>query len=586
MRDNGSGNNYRHNSRNQNQHNSYNNTRYNNKNANQNMSMHNSAYSNIMNKDLAPRFKRNLMTSSQAPVEELQMRPTANSLLYKTQSISVSKISFSNGNPQQNIQHQPHSNNRKITNGQPNDNPTYYGGGGGNVNDGNFNNQQHQPQFGHSSPITATGNNNNNGNNNMPPIQQQQQQLQNFASDMGTPSLAQKSNTPINNILNKDQVAIKHSAATDKATKQKNKDKGPSKDDVLKTVATFISDFLLMDNAQKSTLKTSAGTSDKHFEQDPAPYAQILVEAFVQLNVPDKFMKDAIVKILNETLDKAADVHDTVINFLLQLRKSNQKLTNHITLESFKSLINGMNEKEKSIPKVTTLVSLLLTKAVTVKLCKLVDIANHSENGQHYPLLLLILQQLNKTLGKQALIELFNASRINLLATLPESDRTKDRMAEILEDRQLSFLYPLLRVQSELWKQLQFDPHPQQFYKWIKENIDLVCYNDPSFITALMTVLVKYVTQVGFMFIIKKIANINFFQESTLTDGTDKTKVPDKSTIEKEKQLLQKFCPILINYLNGNVDLQMTAIYALQVFCYGADFPKGDYDFLIQKSTA
>jgi translation initiation factor 4G len=66
-----------------------------------------------------------------------------------------------------------------------------------------------------------------------------------------------------------------------------------------------------------------------------------------------------------------------------------------------------------------------------------------------------------------------------------------------------------------------------------------------------------------------------YFQESTLTDGTDKTKVPDKAMIEKEKQLLQKFCPILINYLNGNVDLQMTAIYGLQVFCYGADFPKG-----------
>uniref|UniRef100_A0A182SEJ7 MIF4G domain-containing protein n=1 Tax=Anopheles maculatus TaxID=74869 RepID=A0A182SEJ7_9DIPT len=48
---------------------------------------HASAYggnSNMMiNKDLAPRFKRNLMTPPQNPVEELQMRPTPNSLLFK-----------------------------------------------------------------------------------------------------------------------------------------------------------------------------------------------------------------------------------------------------------------------------------------------------------------------------------------------------------------------------------------------------------------------------------------------------------------------------------------------------------------------
>jgi hypothetical protein len=83
---------------------------------------------------------------------------------------------------------------------------------------------------------------------------------------------------------------------------------------------------------------------------------------------------------------------------------------------------------------------------------------------------------------------------------------------------------------------------------------------------------------------------VTFFsilQESTLTEGTDKTKVPERMMIEKEKSILQKFCPILINYLNGNVELQMTAIYALQVFCYGADFPKGNfhYNFLLVQNA-
>jgi translation initiation factor 4G len=489
MRDNGNSNNYRHNSRNQNQHMNYNsNTRYNNKNSNQNMSMQNSNFSNIMNKDLAPRFKRNLMTSSQAPVEELQMRPTANSLLYKTQSISltqqtVTKISF-NGNPQQNIQHQSNLSNRKNSTAQSNDNLSIFGGSGGNnMNEVNMNNQQHQQQNANNLPISTS---------NITTLGQYQQIQPNYLDIGATQSNTLKPIAPINNILNKEQVSIKHLTVMEKAAKQKNKEKGPIKEEVLKNVSGFINDYLLIDNAKKSTLNTR---TDKSNQQQP--YEKFLVEQFCELNVPDKFMKDSIVKILNETLDKSSDVHDTVIDFMIHLRKSNNKLTNHVTLESLKSLINGMNEKEKSIPKITTLVSLLLTKTVIVKLCKLSDIASYSENGQHYPLLLLILQQLNKTVGKQALADLFNQSRINLLSILPESDRTKDRMAEILEDRQLSFLYPLLRVQSELWKQMQFDPQPQQFYKWIKENIDPVCYTDPSFVTALMTVLAKYITQVN-----------------------------------------------------------------------------------------
>jgi len=87
--------------------------------------------------------------------------------------------------------------------------------------------------------------------------------------------------------------------------------------------------------------------------------------------------------------------------------------------------------------------------------------------------------------------------QVNLLNMLPEVDRTKDRLSEILEDRGLTFLFPLLRIQSELWKQLQADPNPTQFYKWIKENLDPLHHTNAGFINALMTVLVKYITQVN-----------------------------------------------------------------------------------------
>lgn len=88
--------------------------------------------------------------------------------------------------------------------------------------------------------------------------------------------------------------------------------------------------------------------------------------------------------------------------------------------------------------------------------------------------------------------------QINLITQLSENDKTKERLSEILEERDLTFLYPLLRIQADLSRQLQADPNPQSFYKWIKENLEQSNFNDPGFINALMTVLLKYISQVSF----------------------------------------------------------------------------------------
>ncbi len=70
---------------------------------------------------------------------------------------------------------------------------------------------------------------------------------------------------------------------------------------------------------------------------------------------------------------------------------------------------------------------------------------------------------------------------------LSEYDRSKDRMVEILEDRNLSFMFPLLRVQADLWRQIRADPNAVNFYKWIKENVMTHLQTDPGFINTLVT---------------------------------------------------------------------------------------------------
>lgn len=73
-----------------------------------------------------------------------------------------------------------------------------------------------------------------------------------------------------------------------------------------------------------------------------------------------------------------------------------------------------------------------------------------------------------------------------------EIDRTKERLADILEDRGLSFLFPLLRIQADLWKQLQTDPSPNSLYRWIKETIDVSQHTVPGFVSALVSWYVSH----------------------------------------------------------------------------------------------
>lgn len=441
----GGGMGFRNNSRdnqhyNHHQNNNYNNqnqNRYGNNNPNNKNMMHNNQQSNAhnnfnnltssmnMNKDLAPRFKRNLINATPDPVEDSTFRPAANSLLFK-------KNGFANASVLPLVQPRPNNSSNNISSNHP-----------------VINN--------HSQSITTS---------NDPPLPPASAQIISAPLKLIAPQ-------PVSNLLKKDQILIKQASL--EKPKQTKKDKGPIKEEVLKKVQAHIVENIVDIN-----------------DENDLNMADI-VNSFVELKVPDKFLRDALTTILDEIVDKKEAVHDRVFEFLVALRKET-KLHTNIIMDGFKAILNGKNEN--IIPRIATLVATLLCRAVTSKLCNINDIANLAENGQHYPLFLLVLQQLHKTFGKKELVELYNASKVNLMTTLPEVDRTKDRMAEILEDRNLSFLYPLLKLQGELQKQIQSDPKPISLYKWIQQNVDSACFIDPGFITELVNVLIKYITQV------------------------------------------------------------------------------------------
>lgn len=181
-----------------------------------------------------------------------------------------------------------------------------------------------------------------------------------------------------------------------------------------------------------------------------------------------------------------------LIRLTSSLKKQNLVTSTSIQ-DSFKAFCNTM---DGHLENEMDAASILFSHAVAESLITLSEVASYTDNGAHHPLFFLVLQKLHTICGKTELLELFNKSKVNLLSQLPENEKTKEKLSETLEEKDLTFLYPLLRIQGELAKQLQADPNPQQFYKWIKENLDPANYTDPGFINALMTVLLKYITQV------------------------------------------------------------------------------------------
>lgn len=58
-------------------------------------------------------------------------------------------------------------------------------------------------------------------------------------------------------------------------------------------------------------------------------------------------------------------------------------------------------------------------------------------------------------------------------------------------------------------------------------------------------------------------------------DDEEQLAAPSKEQLDDEKQLLLSFKPVMQKFLHDRIDLQVSAMYALQVHCNAKGFPKG-----------
>merc|ERR1711902_447279 len=143
---------------------------------------------------------------------------------------------------------------------------------------------------------------------------------------------------------------------------------------------------------------------------------------------------------------------------------------------------------------------------------------------------------------------------IKLMDQLPPSLRTEEQLGDQLEQRQLSFLVPLLAIKADMWRQLEADPSPAGLLAWIKKTVPEANKKDQGFVSTLITTIVRLIS------------------EST-TLKNDSSSV-EKEDTDKEKEMIMEFKTVLSSYLVSH-ELQLVAVYALQVFCFSRSFPKG-----------
>lgn len=204
----------------------------------------------------------------------------------------------------------------------------------------------------------------------------------------------------------------------------------------------------------------------------------------------------------------------------------------------------------------------LLAAAVEHKLVALADVGAWCEAGAHHPLLLEVLQALAEGLGVERLAALCEESKLNVCAHVaPGGSAAAPDALEALEARGLAALVPQLRVQAQLARQLAAEPAPHALYRWIKANVEPAVRQNAAFVSTLVALVAAHVA-------------------SAAGAGA----APDKAALEREKALLEAYAPLLTALLEGQPDLQLAAVYAVQVHAHQHRYPKGYPSFILRKT--
>ncbi|XP_030035953.1 eukaryotic translation initiation factor 4 gamma 2 [Manduca sexta] len=330
------------------------------------------------------------------------------------------------------------------------------------------------------------------------------------------------------------EPAITIKSAPDKKDKPR-KDKGVNKEEACK---------LAIEAVEAVAAECGAEGGGPEHVPTAAPLKRLQ-----ELHLPDKVLRRAIAAVLEHALAGGSEWAACCV--VRCVKRTPQA-------EALRSLVLAAHPHAR-LPA-------LLAHAAAQRLVALAELGAWCEGGAHHPLLLEVLQQLRALLGLDRLRELYDESKINLCAYVSgavsgavveaggEAGAEAEGAAlEALEARGLGALVPQLRVQAQLARQLAAEPAPQPLYRWIKANVEPAVRQTAAFVSTLVALVAAHVTAAA----------------------GSAAPAPDKAALEREKALVETYAPLLTALLETRADLQLAAVYAVQVHAHRHRYPKG-----------
>ncbi|CAF0747255.1 unnamed protein product [Didymodactylos carnosus] len=265
---------------------------------------------------------------------------------------------------------------------------------------------------------------------------------------------------------------------------------------------------------------------------------------------------------------------DSLCKLLQELYK-NGLFINEQCILVISNILLKINDHEKDIPLFKSEFSFILAKLISSSLdekqlpppkkqtsssnclLSLTDLCKILKDGQYHPLFLLVLQQLQDIYNNNEvyMYNLLEKSKINMSDMLPLGDRKDDLLLNVLEDRRLAYLCPYLKFRCKLTEQLHSNITNSDLETFIDEQTINYNKQDKKFIQTLITCICEAAI------------------DCTTIQTTNIQQRPDKQTVVKEKQEIEKYRQCLQKYIT-TIDQQVEALYALQLLAYKKQFPK------------
>jgi len=309
-------------------------------------------------------------------------------------------------------------------------------------------------------------------------------------------------------------------------------------------------------NSKKANDKKNQGpTRDEVFGKIDAILEKLAAnqstnEAFTswkEAGIPDKMVNNALIHLFKQVIKISSEEERLLCHQVVDQLFTNEQVTAVQVKESLARLVDRMEESS------TQPTAELAAWTVATDKLNLSEVAEMTEGGSTHPLFFSMLQVLALK-DEASTLDKFRSSGVKLTDQLPIALRTEEQLGVQLEERKISFLVPLLAIKADMGRQLEVEnASPVQFLTWVLKNVPDDSQKDPSFINALVGAVVKHISEV-----------------TTLAgDGSQEKEVTDR-----EKEMIISFKDVIQRFL-ATPELQLAAIYALQVFCFSKAFPKG-----------